>query len=379
MAGSDRTTPAGVSADPLAALLEAPTGGQSDAPRAEGELLDLLNKVSGEPWTYDFFQLVRRVEALASKAKGLPGLGRSLKASQDPIRLGQEPSLAFPPRTVNAAKTRAGMTRVFVNFMGMLGPQGPMPLHFTEYVRSRELHSSDPTLARFLDVFNHRMASLFYRAWAMNRPAVSHDSVAIDDKNTESDRFGVYTASMFGLGMSSLRNRDSLPDAAKQYYSGRLALPQRPAEGLVAILSEFFGVEVSVDELAGRWIDLPKQYRTRLGSKQTAGLGTTAIAGGRVWDCQSMIRLTLGPMSLSRYERLLPGTRGYSRLRDWITLYAGPETAWEVRLVLRKEEVPMPKLTAKGGVRLGYTMWMVKRPPAENPADVVLRGESESQ
>jgi len=299
--------------------------------------------------------------------------------------------MAFAPRTVGAAKTRAGLTRLFVNFMGMLGPQGPMPLHFTEYVRSREFQSADPTMARFLDVFNHRMASLFYRAWAMNRPAVSHDLVASNGADTESDRFGVYVASQFGLGMPSLRNRDSIPDASKQYFAGRLASPQRPAEGLVSILSEFFGVRATVEELAGRWIELPIQYRSRLGDAATSGLGVSAIAGTRVWDCQSMFRLTLGPMDLSRYERLLPGTRGFERLRDWIRLYAGTETAWEVRLVLRKDQVPMPRLPGKhqgkgpgrapemcsaAGIRLGYTTWMVKAPPAQDAADVLLSSES---
>lgn len=386
MAGQDRTTPAGVSAGPLASLLETmPSDTAGERSRAEGELLDLLSRVSSEPWTFDFFQLMRRVEALAARANKSPGLGRSMKASQDPVRLGQEPSLAFAPRTVGAAKTRAGLTRLYVNFMGMLGPQGPMPLHFTEYVRSREHQSSDPTMARFLDVFNHRMASLFYRAWAMNRPAVSHDRSAADPADSETDRFGVYVASQFGLGMPTLRNRDSIPDASKQYFAGRLASPQRPAEGLVSILSDFFGVRATIEEMAGRWIDLPAQYRSRLGHPETAVLGTSVIAGSRVWDCQSMFRLTLGPMDLSRYERLLPGTQGFDRLRDWIRLYAGTETAWEVRLVLRKDCVPMPRLPGKAiggknpstsGIRLGYTTWMVKAPPTQDAADVLLSSES---
>ena len=62
-----------------------------------------------------------------------------------------------------------------VNFLGLFGPNGPMPVHITEYARERQLNAHDPTLVGFLDLFHHRILSLFYRAWAVNQKAADLD------------------------------------------------------------------------------------------------------------------------------------------------------------------------------------------------------------
>ena len=77
-----------------------------------------------------------------------------------------------------------------------------MPTHLTEYVRDRARNAGDPTFARFLDVFHHRMASLFYRAWAVAQPVVSLD-------RDNGDRFSAYVGTTFGLGEPALRKRDT--------------------------------------------------------------------------------------------------------------------------------------------------------------------------
>jgi type VI secretion system protein ImpH len=349
------------------------------ASAAEGELLDLLRRAGEAPWEFDFFDLMRRIEVLAMVAADAPGVGRSSRPREDPVRFAQEPSLAFAPRTIHGVKTRAGITRMAVNFMGLLGPQGPMPLHFTEYVRSRELHHQDPTWARFLDIFNNRMVGLLYRAWAMNRPVVGRDATAAGAG--ERDRFAAYVGSLFGLGIAAVYDRDAVPDDAKRFFSGRLGNQTRCPEGLAAVLRESFGTFVRIEEFVGRWSPLPAQSRTRLGVKGVSTLGGpdggSVIVGDRVWECQSTVRVVLGPMPWSAYDNLLPGRVGYERLVAWLAMFGGIEMSWEVVLVLRKEDVPQARLGGGGGgVRLGYSAWIRKGKPEEDAADVVLRDRS---
>ena len=170
--------------------------------------------------------------------------------------------------------------------------------------------------------------------------------------------------------MEHLRGRDALPDRAKLYYSGRLVGQTRNPEGLIAVIAEYFGVQTTIEEFVGRWFDLPEQYHTRLGNKSTALLGQTAITGGRVWNCQSVVRLRLGPMGLKQYERLLPGGPAHAKLADWIKLYAGPELAWEAKLTLKQAEIPRALLGR--GVRLGYSTWVSTNPITTDPDDVTL-------
>jgi len=115
--------------------------------------------------------------------------------------------------------------------------------------------------------------------------------------------------------------------------------------------------------------------RTRLGIGG-GGLGTGAVAGGRVWDHQSKFRIHLGPLTLEQYEAFLPGP-GRSLLRqlvDWVRFYLCFELDWDVRLHLKREQVPALKLGVQG--RLGWTTWLGTRTSASDAGDLHLDGET---
>lgn len=293
-------------------------------------------------------------------------MGQSQKLADDPIRLAQQPSLAFAPSTL--ASFEPGQDgrppRLEVLFLGLFGPNGPLPLRLTEYARDRQRNAGDPTFERFLDVFHHRMLSLFYRAWASAQPTVSFDRPA-------SDRFGVYVASLLGLGMPSLRHRDAMPDLAKLHYAGQLVGQTRHAEGLRAILAGFFKLPVAIAEFIGEWLALPEPSRCRLGeSRETGTLGVTAFVGGRVWGCQDKFRILFGPLSLADYRRLLPGGDSLPRLVAVVRNYIGEPLNWDVQLVLRKEDIPPCKLGERG--QLGWTTWLASATFDEDADDLVL-------
>jgi len=346
-----------------------------------------------EPWSFNFFAAVRRIEAMYSD---LRGFGRTQTVGEDPLRFSQEPSLAFAPCTLSEFRyaTEKAPQRLFVHFMGLLGPNGPLPLHLTEYARERERIHKDPTFARFLDVFNHRAVSLFYRAWAASQMPASFDrwEVPLSGKVSPAEReqqlgrdtnkYSLYVGSLFGIGMDSLRHRDSVPDVAKLHYAGRLASHQKSPEGLLAIIAQYFKLPASIEEFTGRWVDVPNSYWCSLGAVPKAGRGCVtlgsadgggAMAGTKAFDCTGAFRLLLGPMSFANYERLLPGTDAEKRLATWIRNYVGDEFWWDAVLILRKEEVPSTFLGK--GARLGWTSWVQSKKATEDRADLALRSK----
>jgi type VI secretion system protein ImpH len=320
----------------------------------EQALAALFDGLESKPWAHDFFALLRRVESLRPQS---PRFGRALRPSQEALRLGQEPELDFAPAAIAAFdRGGEGAPRVGVRFFGLLGPQGPMPLHLTEYVRERARQRNDPTAARFLDVFHHRMLALFYRAWAEAQPAVQQD-------RPEHDRYAAWLGSAIGLGAPGTAG-GVLPDAAKLHQAGLLSSRSRHPEGLAKVLSQFFKVVVRVQSHVGHWMQLPKEDRSRLGFARNraerlgalrAQLGASANAGHKVWDRQFKFRVELGPLSLEQYLGFLPGGKAWRQLREWIHLYAGLDLVWDVELALREREVPAPRLGRH--VRLGLTAW----------------------
>jgi type VI secretion system protein ImpH len=325
-----------------------------------------LNEVEAalrdEPWRFDFFQAVRRIEAARARC---PRIGTSARPADDPVRFGQLPSLAFAPSTVAqyvpASDGRA--PRLLGLFFGLLGPNGPLPLHLTDYAHERISRWRDPTLVRFLDVFHHRMLSFFYRAWAISRPTASCDRPA-------SDWFAGYLGSLCGYGLAGLRNRDAMPDRARLYYAGLLALQTHHPYGLRALLTDFFGLPFAVREFVGEWVRLPQQACCRLGASAESGtLGLSGLLGLCIWSVQHRFRLILGPVSLTDFRRFLPGSPRLQRLVAFVRTYVGDELAWDLNLVLKREEVPQ---LALGGGQLGWTTWLPSARADRDPDDLVL-------
>jgi type VI secretion system protein ImpH len=356
----------------------------------------LLGRLAENPQSFDVFQALRRLEA---SRPDLPPIGTSRRVRDDAVRFGQPPSLRFAPCTIEEVRTEKDLPvpRVMVNHFGLLGPSGPLPLHMTELAYVRQLHHKDPTLARFLDVFNHRMIQLLYRAWAVNQITVSHQQASASGgaRGEGHDPFAGYVGAFFGMSGRELRGSDHGHDMAKLFFAGRLACPTRNPEGLARLLKGYLGVDVRVEEFHGRWVDLPEQYRCRLGrdpatstlgSATRDGVPAMCAAGTRMWDCQGAVRVVIGPLGLADYQRLLPvfrqgqpGGRSFQRVEAWCRHYFGDELDWDVQLELKKEQVPRTRLGGDaadpGAARLGWTSFSGSKPAASN-ARLVLGGRT---
>lgn len=326
--------------------------------------LALFQALAAEPHSYDFYQAVRAIECAYPER---PRIGESRRPQDDAVRFGQAPSLAFAPSTLAAfVQGEDGRPpRLIQHFFGLLGPNGPLPLHLTDFARDRLRNAGDPTFVRFLDVFHHRLLSLFYRVWARAQPTTGMD-------RPERDRFALYVGAIAGIAASALRHRDAVPDEAKLSYAGLLGRQVRNAEGLAAILRGFFRVPVRIQQLVAHWMPLPQELCSRLGEASVCRLGDTAVAGVRVWDLQTRFRVVIGPLSLPHYERFLPEGESYRRLSDWVLNYAGFEYRWDCRLVLKGDEVP-PMLLGYNG-RLGWTTWLGTRLSGSDADDLTLAG-----
>jgi type VI secretion system protein ImpH len=359
---------------------DAPANGPvaPDATDDARALIACLDEVAAAPHRYDFFQLMRRVEALTPH---LPRLGCAPRPADEPLRLAQEVSLAFAPAAL-AALTRSGgplaAPRLSQHFFGFLGPNGPLPLHLTDFARERALHHGDTTFARLLDTLLHRFLLLFYRAWAQGRPANSLDRPG-------SDRFAFYTGSLIGLSNDACRRRDAVSDHAKLHFAGLLNMQTRPLDVLEAIATAVLRVPVRVEPYCGHWMTLERDERTVLGSRgaralrspscgSTAQLGHGAVLGAHVWDRQHKFRLVIGPLSLVQFEALLPGGKALAMLVALVRQHLNGELAWDAQLVLRASEVPTARLGGLG--RLGYSAWLAHSARRDDCADLALDADA---
>jgi type VI secretion system protein ImpH len=325
--------------------------------------MTMLKALVEAPHGFDFHQAMRRLECAFRE---LPRWGEAALPSEEPVRIGQNPSMAFAPSAVEDFETPADGApgKLRVAFFGLFGPNGPLPLHLTEYVRERLRHAGDGTLVAFADIFHHRMFALFHRAWSVTRPVAGCD-------RPESDRFRTYVASLFGLGFSSLRDRDQLADRAKLKYAALFAASPKSAAGLRAMIGSFFELPVEIEEYVGQWLDVPADCRFRLGhSPEVSRLSRTTVLGARVYDRNHKFRVALGPLSRPDFLRFLPGTPALERLRALVRNYTGDELAWDVRLIPAPFAANQIQLGRHG--RLGWDALAGKGARTKDAADVIV-------
>jgi type VI secretion system protein ImpH len=321
-----------------------------------------LADLQEQPTLYTLFAALRRIEQAYPDR---PRLGESRKIADDPIRIAQRPHLYFAPsEVISVAAGEDGIERLIQHGFGVFGPNGALPLHLTELAYAREFQADDPTLSAFVNAFQHRFASLFYRAWANLDPCTSFDRPDVDP-------FRLFAGALIGLGAPAAQERDSVPDYAKVARSGLFGPQSRSAESLQKILEEYFELAVEIVPFVGGWLDIPEEARCRLGGEPefvTLGVGATLSAS--TWQCQSRFEIVLGPLAIGEFTNFLPGARGLSQLKALVRLYTNEEWSWQVRLLLQPQDIPPVRLGESGW--LGWTSWLGER--REIAQDAVIEG-----
>lgn len=308
----------------------------------------LPRELTDRPWEYSFLQVCRWVEA---KTAHLPRIGEELHPQSELLRLGQTPATTFAPREIDSVRLEHGRLSVRQYGLGLYGPSGPLPLHLTEEIHERLLQIHDSTLADFLDMFQHRWLSLFYRAWAQGQSAAG-----LDRRNDE--RFSIYVSALLGHhvpGAETPSDSGKVPAHARLAAAGHLVRHSRNPAGLIATLEYYFAMPFRLEEYALQWLRLEQEDCVQLGLGHHP-LGLDAVVGRHVPDRQSTVILHMEPPDFAAYERLLPGNDWHSRLQHWIRCFCGLELHWKLRLSLPASKVPRCRLGAH--VQLGRTGWL---------------------
>jgi type VI secretion system protein ImpH len=332
---------------------------------------------------FDFFQAVRLLEWLARRAETVSdatrhAVGEDRPPEQEVVRFRTLPSLGFPAADVAqlrrppAANGEPPPPELSVTFLGLTGPAGVLPAHYTSLILAR-LKEKDPTLRDFLDLFHHRLISLFFRAWRKYRLPFAYEQARLDvDEAADTATQGLYC--LVGLGTGGLRSRLQIDDQAFLFYGGHFAHFPRSAVSLELLLSDYFGLRVVVEQLHGQWLVLDRDDRARLPDAEYRNgrnnvLGVDLVVGERVWDVQSKFRLMLGPLNYTEFRRFMPNGTGLRPLCQLTRSYVGPEYSFDVQLTLRAAEVPVCRLGGDGTdyPYLGWNTWL---PASTRTADV---------
>jgi type VI secretion system protein ImpH len=332
---------------------------------------NLRRLLEDEPFTVEFFQAVQLLERVYPDRDPV---GLFVNPSHEVVRFAVHNRLGFPASEVQSIHWPVdGQPVMAVNFLGLTGPSGVLPHLYTLLLIERRF-ARDRRMQEFLDIFHHRMISLYYQAWRKYRVAAGFGKSA--------HRVTTYLRDMVGIGTVGLADRQEVPDRSLLFFAGILALQPRSAIAFEHFLQEYFGAPVEVQQFTGAWYDLPLDAQCELVDEEGAPrqLGLGAVAGDQIWDHSSKARIRIGPLSLDRYREFLPGTPTHNALRALARFYTGGQIDFDVQLVLARDQVPEYELGAEGmdELPLGLCSWAKTGDFEHDPDDAILSLGEES-
>ncbi len=363
----------------------------------------VIDQLLTEPWKFEFFQAVRLIELCAAErildgsSRHLFVVGHDDPPSAEMIRFRALVSHSFPTGEIAALTLLAPEVddgssefrlEMVVPFFGLFGPSGVLPHHYTQMLLDRS-RIRDFALRDFLDVFNHRLISFFYRAATKYRFYIQFERKSWQVRAHElrgpvhdEDRRALFDDCLYALighGTPGLLNRLELHNETLIYYAGLLAHYPRNANSLQRMLADYFQLRVKIVQFQGQWLYLSPDDQTALPTRsQSDGLncrlGRETIVGERVWSVQDKFRVRLGPLDYATFQEFLPTGTRLKLLAQLVRLYVGPEYDFDVQPVLWGKEVPATQLVSASPQtpRLGWTTWLLSHPKQADCDDAVF-------
>lgn len=367
--------------------------------------------LGGEEYRFSFFQAVRLVDLMfASEAEQRTGHGSTPAA--EPLRFRARASLAFPaselyalgfdpedrkqfdprrkvPQELDWQHPRLPL-EMTINFFGLFGPKGVLPLHYSELVL-RRIRLGDTALRDFFDMLSHRLSAFLYRAWAKHRPAIGYEwnahlrrrqRAAEPHRRAAVDDFSRYLLSLIGLGQPSLEERMAVSDESFLYYAGLYAQTRRPALSLSGLVQDYFALDASrvrIEEFVPQVLPLPKSEQSQLGD-WNSDLGFSTVLGDEVLLEGSKFEIVLGPFEFAQFRKFLPPQEeqcagdGFRRLVHLTRFFVGPELDFDIRLLLKKESAYLCTLggSEDTAALLGVAAWLINALPKSDLDDSVF-------
>lgn len=346
-----------------------------------------MEKLYQEAYRFEFFQAVRILEQAVRRAESHSSckqpVGADSRPSEEFVRFRSSNGLGFPVSEIQqiteadapqkASYGRYLPSEMTINFMGLTGPCSALPFHYTKHL----IREKNQSLNDFLDIFNHRSISFFYRAWMKYRLPAAYDH----SEDYGHDAISQLFTALVGFGSEGLCGRLAFTERVLQFYAGHFSRVIRPVAVLQNVLSDYFGVRVAVDSFTGRWIDLPRDQQSSLagGDKpegQYAELGVSAAIGPRIWDAGGAFRVRVGPVSYHQFVMFMPDskTKKLTQLFQLTRVFVGPEFTFDVLVILDKDEIPACRIGGDGFYepRLGWNTWLATGPPEDHPSDAIF-------
>lgn len=293
---------------------------------------------------YRFCQLLEQITGNELK------MGTGETPLDDPLRFAPSAEMSFPAGELRCIEREPYLNRpitVRTRFMGLYGVDSVLPSALLDdIVRKADGYQA---VTDFLDIFNHRLITQFYRVW------LKYHYPACFISGGE-DPISQCLLGLTGLGIKGVSEQIGTPISRFLALLGLVTQRTRTADGIMGVIKVLVpDCDVDVQEFYPIWMNIPESVQL---NGRTASLGGNTVLGKRFRECNQTVKVTIKPRNPKLIAPLLPDGQLHNDIMTLMRAYLGYRVEAEFALSIPSRFLPRTKLS-KSGSRLGQTASLI--------------------
>lgn len=267
-----------------------------------------------------------------------PPLGSTANPADDAVRFRPHPGMGFPVSELKNVERDAehpdAPPTVRTTFLGLYGVDSPLPTAYLDFIAQRQ--DGHEAVMAFLDIFNHRVITQYYRIWRKYNYPASFEAGAVDDISR-------CLLGLIGLGIPGSEKHIATPVSRFLALLSVMRLPTRTAEGvtaLVALLAPLTKATVAPHDPQPVILSSP----AGLSKTSRISLKTRVLLGSAGTDVNSQLLLKLYTADAAEARGWLPGGQLHTDLLVLLRVYLGWRCQARLQLTLPVSLLPPAQL-----------------------------------
>ncbi|MBA0037499.1 type VI secretion system baseplate subunit TssG [Pantoea sp. BIGb0393] len=290
------------------------------------------------------FNFYRFCQLLEQATHSRLGTGRTPEC--DPVRFRPNPRLGFPAgelkRTEIDADNPDAPPTVRTHFLGLYGVDSPLPTTIIDDIN--QARDGADAMAAFLDIFNHRLMTQFYRIWRKYSYPTTFAPGGTD------------AISKSLMALTGIAHSHELPSSRLLAILQPLLHTTHTAEGIAAVINSQ-APNTHVEVFAHHAVRMPVAKRAQLSLRGGLSLDQNPVLGDEICVAGYCSRVELLTDDLDEVKGWMPNGQLRQDVMTLLRTYLGCDYDLRFWLTMPTKLLPLPRLGADGLFN-GYNMML---------------------
>lgn len=277
---------------------------------------------------YNVYRFCQQVEDMTGAR-----LGTGRTPQSDPVRFHPHPGMGFPAgelrRTQTDEENPDAPPVVRTNFLGLYGVDSPLPTAIVDDI-TQDREGSDATAA-FLDIFNHRFMTQFYRIWRKYNYPASFEPGGTDN------------ISRSLMALTGVTQSATQPPSRLLALLQPMLMPTHTAEAVAAIIRSL-APDTTVTVTPHLPVMMPVEQRARLSIDSPMTLGEHPVLGDKMGNVNYCMRVEMATENREEAKGWMPGGQLKKDVFALLRTYLGCDYDARLHLTIPTKLLPVPRL-----------------------------------